>query len=56
MARPGLFARYCALEDAVQYERASTGDHISYAFTGAPQALQYLSDRFAGIPAPTNCP
>jgi hypothetical protein len=51
----GLFSRYCEGGVTVQYERAATGEHIGYAFTGAPQAILWLADRFAGNPAPSNC-
>lgn len=50
-----LFRQYCHRGVKVFYERGASGDHVAYAFTAAPGALQYLSDRFAGRPAPSNC-
>jgi hypothetical protein len=35
---------------------AVPGDHITGETTGLPAAIAWLSDRFAGRPAPTTCP
>ena len=50
-----MVARYCQKGAAVQYERSLLGEHVAFVATGAPAALTYLTDRFAGRPAPSNC-
>jgi acetyl esterase/lipase len=49
-----LMARYCADGVAVQHVEFP-GEHLSEVVTGAPGALGYIADRFAGLPAPSNC-
>jgi len=49
-----LMARYCAAGVPVQHVEFP-GEHLSEVALGAPGALSYLSDRFAGLPAPSNC-
>jgi hypothetical protein len=51
-----LVAQYCAAGVTVDYDRDSTGgDHVNAFPTYWAGALQYLSARFAGQPAPDNC-
>lgn len=45
---------YCESGVPVQYRRV-LNDHLLLAITGHRGALRYLSDRIAGIPAPSNC-
>ncbi|MGB7362251.1 MAG: lipase family protein [Rhodococcus sp. (in: high G+C Gram-positive bacteria)] len=47
--------RYCASGVKVQRLLTPTPDHLSGAVLGLPSALQWLNDRFAGVPAPSNC-
>ncbi|GAB93466.1 putative lipase [Gordonia rhizosphera NBRC 16068] len=47
--------RYCRAGVRVQRQLTPSPDHMSAAVIGAPQALQYLSDRFNGLPVPSNC-
>jgi acetyl esterase/lipase len=49
-----LMARYCADGVAVQHVEFP-GEHLSEVAVGAPGALAYIADRFAGLPAPSNC-
>jgi hypothetical protein len=49
-----LMARYCAAGVPVQHVEFP-GEHLSEVAVGAPGALSYLGDRFAGLPAPSNC-
>lgn len=51
-----LVAKYCAAGARVFYQRDAAGEHVAYAFTGAPAAIAYLAERFAGGPVVTNCP
>jgi hypothetical protein len=51
-----LAARYCAAGVRVDHVEFPVGEHISEVVTGAPGALSYLADRFAGEPAPDTCP
>ncbi|MEV6073280.1 lipase family protein [Nocardia sp. NPDC052001] len=46
--------RYCAAGTPVQFDIIG-GDHATAMLPGAMRAMNYLSDRFAGIPAPSNC-
>ncbi|MBJ8344143.1 lipase [Antrihabitans sp. YC2-6] len=48
--------RYCAAGARVQSELFPSPDHLTTAVLGAPAALNYLDQRFQGIPAPSNCP
>jgi hypothetical protein len=50
-----LAAQYCAEGVMVQHYRDPASEHASLAVTGAPLAVAYLADRFAGKPAPSNC-
>jgi hypothetical protein len=49
-----LMARYCAAGVPVEHVEG-TGEHLTFVVTGAPGAMSYLADRFAGLPAPQNC-
>jgi hypothetical protein len=51
-----LVARYCAAGVWVDHVEIPVGEHETTVVTGAPGALEYLSDRFAGEPAPDTCP
>ncbi|MGV9820747.1 lipase family protein [Nocardia xishanensis] len=48
-------ARYCRAGTPVQLDIIPRADHDAASIQGAPRAFGYLSDRFAGIPAPSNC-
>ncbi len=50
-----MVAEYCREGATVQYERSLLGEHVAFAVTGAPLAIDYLGDRFAGQPPPSNC-
>ncbi|MFX0575312.1 lipase family protein [Nocardia nepalensis] len=47
--------RYCAAGTPVLFDVIPGADHNAAIFLGAPLAFNYLSDRFAGLPAPSNC-
>ncbi|MEV0296133.1 lipase family protein [Nocardia sp. NPDC050710] len=47
--------RYCAAGTPVLLDLIPGADHNGAIYTGAPRAFNYLSDRFAGLPAPSNC-
>lgn len=49
-----LMARYCAAGVPVEHVEG-TGEHLTFVLTGAPGAMNYLADRFAGLPTPQNC-
>jgi hypothetical protein len=51
-----LVARYCQDGVDVDHVEIDVGEHLSTVATGAPGALQWLSDRFAGQRAPDTCP
>lgn len=46
--------RYCAAGLPVQFDVLPAADHGT-AMVGAAGAFGYLADRFAGVPAPSNC-
>jgi hypothetical protein len=48
--------RFCAAGVKVDHIEIPLGEHVATALTGAPAAAAYLSARFAGQPAPDNCP
>lgn len=50
-----LIAKYCADGVRVRYHRDPASDHNVLAGTGAPAAVAYLADRFAGKTAPSTC-
>ncbi len=51
-----LMARFCTAGVAVDHVEDLTSEHITLTVTGAPGAIAYLADRFAGKPVPNNCP
>ncbi|NMO02449.1 lipase [Gordonia sp. TBRC 11910] len=48
-------ARYCRAGVRMEMVRIPTPDHMTAAVLGVLPALNYLSDRFDGKPAPSNC-
>ena len=50
-----LAAEYCREGVRLFYQRDVAGEHVAYAFTGAPAAVAYLAERFADGPVVTNC-
>ncbi len=50
-----LAARYCAAGVTVDQVTAPPSEHVAEAVLGAPGAMQYLADRFAGARAPNTC-
>ena len=49
-----LARSYCAKGVPVQYEQYPLG-HIGALGVWLPHAIDWIKDRFAGNPAPTNC-
>ncbi|MBF6063454.1 lipase [Nocardia terpenica] len=47
--------RYCAAGDRVLFDLIPGADHGTAIAPGAANAYGYLADRFAGLPAPSNC-
>ncbi len=47
--------RWCRRGSTVDLHVEPAGEHIAYDSIGAPQAISYLTDRFAGVPAPNTC-
>lgn len=47
--------RYCAAGVPVTGGRVDTPDHITAAVLGLPGAIDWITDRFAGVPAPSHC-
>ncbi|MCM6776352.1 lipase family protein [Nocardia sp. CDC159] len=47
--------RYCAAGDPVLFEIIPGADHGTAIAPGAARAFGYLGDRFANLPAPSNC-
>lgn len=50
-----LAGRYCRSGVRVQFDVVPGADHGSAIPIGAARAFGYLGDRFAGLPAPSNC-
>ena len=50
-----LAEEWCAKGADLLYQRDVAGDHIAYAFTGAPAAIASLAARFNAVPTPSNC-
>ncbi|MEC3978474.1 lipase family protein [Amycolatopsis sp. H20-H5] len=48
-------AGYCASGGQVRYQRDILSGHIALVITGAPDALNWLSDRLGGKPAAAGC-
>jgi hypothetical protein len=51
----GLVKTYCGYGLPVGYYEDSFSEHISLAGQGAPAAIAWLGDRFAGTAAPSSC-
>ncbi|HUR73148.1 MAG TPA: lipase family protein [Sporichthya sp.] len=51
----GLVRTYCGYQLPVSYYEDSFSEHISLAGQGAPAAIAWLGDRFAGTAAPSSC-
>lgn len=47
--------RYCRAGAHVQRFSTPSPDHMSAAVIGLPPAFTFLNDRFANVPAPSNC-
>jgi hypothetical protein len=47
--------RWCRRGSTVDVHVEPAGEHLAYAPVGAPLAVSYLADRFAGLPAPNTC-
>ncbi|RVW05001.1 lipase family protein [Rhodococcus spongiicola] len=47
--------RYCKAGASLMFRGYPIAEHMTTALVGLPEALQYLEDRFAGLPAPNNC-
>ncbi|WP_324194305.1 lipase family protein [Nocardia blacklockiae] len=47
--------RYCAAGTPVQFDIIPGADHTAAIAPGSANAFGYLADRFAGLPAPSNC-
>ncbi|ODH13760.1 hypothetical protein ACO22_06937 [Paracoccidioides brasiliensis] len=45
-----LVKKYCGNRATVEYHRNLIGDHVTEALTGSVNALEWVSDRLAGIP------
>ncbi|MGI8558949.1 MAG: lipase family protein [Solirubrobacteraceae bacterium] len=50
-----LIDRFCRAGVQVQKVEDPIGEHLTEAGSGAPGAVSYLADRFAGHSAPNNC-
>ncbi|MEU8898932.1 lipase family protein [Nocardia sp. NPDC048505] len=50
-----LGGRYCAAGTPLLLEMVPGADHATAVIPGLPHAFMYMSDRFAGLPAPSNC-
>jgi hypothetical protein len=50
-----LVSKYCSEHVTTDYYVSYTDDHNSLAGSGAPAAVAYLANRFAGQPPPSNC-
>lgn len=48
-------ARYCGAGVKVTEVKVSSNDHLTAAVLGLPQALEWIDQRFSGVPAPTSC-
>ena len=50
-----LVALWCSRGVTIDYYQDPANDHNSLAVPGAPAAVSYLAQRFAGLPAPSTC-
>ena len=48
-------ARYCRAGVNVTEVQVPSNDHLTAAVLGLPQALEWIDQRFAGVPAVSNC-
>ena len=46
---------YCRRGTTVAYVRDIASEHLSLVVSGAPGAIEFLEDRFAGVPPPSTC-
>ncbi|MFE6858748.1 lipase family protein [Nocardia sp. NPDC057668] len=54
-ATDAAVAAWCGAGATVSYRRTSTPTHLVSALSGVADALHFLDDRFAGVPAPAGC-
>ncbi|WP_305092099.1 lipase family protein [Prescottella sp. R16] len=47
--------RYCKAGATLEFRSFPIAEHMTNAALGLPEAIQYIADRFAGLPAPSNC-
>ncbi|MGO4202427.1 lipase family protein [Rhodococcus sp. TAF43] len=47
--------RYCKAGATLEFHAYPIAEHMTNAVVGLPEAFMYLKDRFAGLPAPSNC-
>lgn len=50
-----LMKRFCAIGVTVHHVEHLLAEHVSETITGAPGAVAYLADRFAGKAPKNNC-
>jgi hypothetical protein len=50
-----VVGKYCSAGANVTYQRDTLSEHVILAVTGAPDALNWLSDRLNGKPAASGC-
>jgi hypothetical protein len=50
-----LVQRFCDAGGTVQQVEDYASEHVTLVVSGAPGAMDYLSARFAGEPAPSTC-
>lgn len=50
-----IVQKYCASGGRVTYQRDFLSEHIALVITGAPDALNWLTDRLSGRPASNGC-
>jgi hypothetical protein len=50
-----IVASYCAAGDSVTYYRDDFGEHVTEALAGAPDALNWITQRLDGGPVPQGC-
>ncbi|TXP19125.1 lipase family protein, partial [Escherichia coli] len=48
-------ARYCRAGVLVTEVKVPSNDHLTAAVLGLPQALEWIDQRFAGVPATSTC-
>ncbi|WP_187776152.1 lipase family protein [Antrihabitans cavernicola] len=46
---------WCAGGSKVWFQAEQVAEHLSLSVTETPAVLKFFADRFAGLPAPTNC-